>query len=422
VTDQPFAVPDDIDRKDLTLEELDRVKKNRADEAAFQGWKISFNEVKQEKDLWTLEVRYHGRVITMARPGMPDVPPVPSLDQPDPPPPGQPSDFISARKILPTTMVFIDAEGREVIREGGSRSWRCFNPGNIRKGSFAKMCGAIGDDGSFAAFPDENTGFAAIVSLLQSKSYRSLSLHDAIFRYAPPSENQSAAYLKFVIAQTGLSANAIMEKLKLNELRKVAKSIRELEGWKEGKERPNQPASGTSHSNAGSILGISAAIGASYDWMSIAEQEAALPEHERSTWPDPKENPRIVEYFRVAAAWFEHEGDETDWCAAFVNYCLVKSGHFGTDHPGARSFFWNKKGQFIKLNAPKKGAIAVRRYSPFNDPKWQTGKGHVGFIVSSTSSTITLLGGNQSNTVKVQSFPLQTADAKFVAFMMPAIS
>jgi uncharacterized protein (TIGR02594 family) len=164
--------------------------------------------------------------------------------------------------------------------------------------------------------------------------------------------------------------------------------------------------------------------------MAFAEREAALPERERSAWPDPGENPRILEYFRVAAAWFEAgEGDETDWCAAFVNWCLVQSGHAGTDHPGARSFFWNRMGQFVRLPAPVKGSVAVmRRNPPSVEDDWPSGPGHVGFVVGATATHVTLLGGNQSQTVRLQTFPLEQRDgsgrvtARFVAFMMPVMT
>jgi uncharacterized protein (TIGR02594 family) len=160
--------------------------------------------------------------------------------------------------------------------------------------------------------------------------------------------------------------------------------------------------------------------------MTIAEREASLPPEERSMWADPGENPRILNYFKVGSPWFNpEEGDEVDWCAAFVNYCLLSSGFIGTDHPGARSFFWNKKQQFVKLQAPAYGAVAVRRYAPFSDEAWASGKGHVGFVTNWTSSDITLLGGNQASTVRRKTFPLEEKNAagkftsRFVAFMMP---
>jgi uncharacterized protein (TIGR02594 family) len=163
--------------------------------------------------------------------------------------------------------------------------------------------------------------------------------------------------------------------------------------------------------------------------MKVAQKEAALPAQDRSQWADPGDNPHILNYFKVGCGWFDPaEGDEVDWCAAFVNYCLVTAGFVGTDHPGARSFFWNKKSQFIKLSEPRYGAVAVRRYRPFDDPDWTAGQGHVGFVHAWTSDAVTLLGGNQSQTVRLQQYPLTARDssgavtAQFVAFMMPAMN
>lgn len=357
---------------------------------------------------------------------LPKQPPVPAMDRPEPPPAGATSRFVFARSTMPRTVSYIDDAGREEIREGGSRSWRNCNPGNIRKGDFSISCGAIGDDGSFAIFPDEDTGSQAIVSLLKSKSYIELSLRDAVFRYAPPSENDSTAYLNALSKGTGIAPDTTLRALSAQDFRKVAAFIKKIEGWKPGFVSDGSPHSPLLSETSG--VGTTAAS-ATNGWMDIARREAALPVRERSSWSDPEENPRILNYFKVCAAWFENiEGDETDWCAAFVNYCLVTSGHPGTDHPGARSFFWNKKGSFAVLPGPVVGAIGVRRYAPFTDPKWTTGQGHVGFVTQFNDTTVTLLGGNQDNTVREKTFPLRDADAngdlksEFVAFLMPAIN
>lgn len=351
--------------------------------------------------------------------------PVANMDLPDLPPPGAAGPFVHARSIAYKTVLYTDAEGRDEIREGGSRSWRNCNPGNIRKGDFSLNAGAIGDDGSFAIFPDEQTGTAAIIALLKTSKYINLTLRDAVFRYAPPSENNPAAYAAALAERTGIPLDTPLSTLKADEFRKVARRIQEIEGWKPGLIRANAPAALRSTTTSAII---SSAASATQDWMDIARREAALPAHERSQWPDPGENPRILNYFKVCSAWFEADGgDEVDWCAAFVNYCLVTSGHMGTDHPGARSFFWNKKGQFISLPKPIPGSIAVRRYAPFSDPKWESGPGHVGFVIAASETTVTLLGGNQSGTVRESVFPLVSKDAsgavaaKFIAFMMPAI-
>lgn len=362
---------------------------------------------------------------------VPPEPPAPGLNNPGPITPGKPGVFVSARRIAPQTILYVDDQGHDLIRQGGSRSWRNFNPGNIRAGSFAQSQGSIGDDGAFAIFPDERAGTEAIVSLLQTVSYVNLTLQQAIFRYAPPSENDSQKYLDFVVNKTGIQPGTVLSTLGKSALRQIASTFKVFEGWSPGTERPNLPTSGGNPkggiAKAGS--GVSSSAGAAdADWMEVARREAALPENERSEWPTGA-NPRIMTYFRVAAPWFEPVGgDEVDWCAAFVNYCLVTSGHVGTDHPGARSFYWNRKRQFVALETPVVGSIAVRRYPPFSDPSWVSGPGHVGFVVSFTSTSVTLLGGNQSNTVKTSTFPLVqkaangSITAKFVTFQMPVIS
>ncbi|MFV0473918.1 MAG: hypothetical protein ACK5MQ_06880 [Pikeienuella sp.] len=359
-------------------------------------------------------------------PDLPQTPPAPALDLPGPIPAGAPGVFVHARAGAPQTVIYVDARGRDVIRRGGSRSWRNNNPGNIRKGDFALNNGAIGDDGAFACFPDEKTGLKAIETLLRGPRYAPLTLEQGLNRYAPPSENQTSAYVTFVKKETGIKAGAILGDLPVAQIRKIVNAIRMMEGWTRGAEEPNAPPSGAAARASG---GVSAAIGAAHEWMAVAEREAALPERERSEWADPGENPRILEYFRVGAAWFEPPaGDETDWCAAFVNYCLIRSGHYGTEHPGARSFFWNRKNQFVRLPGPKPAAIAVRRYAPFDDPAWSSGPGHVGFVTSFTASKVTLLGGNQRKTVRRLEYPLKTVDAagsttsEFVAFMMPVMN
>lgn len=354
---------------------------------------------------------------------MPSEPPVPGLDRPDPAPEGGPSAFVSARRIADRTVLYIDDQGRSFVRVGGSRSWRNCNPGNIKKGSFAVANGSIGDDGSFAIFPNRASGLRAIETLLRGPSYRDLTVAKGIERYAPRSENDTDAYIDFVTSRTGLKRNDVLGALPVADLRKLVKAIEMMEGWHAGEERRHAPSSGIVTASAG---GVSAAVHAAAEWMDVARREEAAGV---AQIPGPAANPRILEYFKVGAPWFNPlDGDETDWCAVFVNFCLETSGHVGTNHPGARSFFWNKERQFVKLPGPRKFAIAVQRSAPFSDPAWSTGKGHVGFVVGFSSTHVRLLGGNQSNRVREQDYPLEILGsdgkvrARFVAYMMPAMN
>ena len=358
-------------------------------------------------------------------------PPGDAPDLPSPPPERTATTFVRARKHAHKAVIYFDDQGRELIRQGGTRSWRNNNPGNIRRGSFAEVNGAIGDDGAFAIFAHERAGFDAIVSLLRTRVYRELSLAQAINRYAPPIENETSAYLRFVVRETEIAADTVLKGLKGGEIRRIARAIRKMEGWRAGDEHPHLPTSGVAVADA--TGGISSAIGAAHEWMSIAEREAAMPARDRSEWPDPGENPRITEYFRASGSWCKSQGplpddDEINWCAAFVNYCLVESGYIGTGHPGARSFFWNRRRQFVSVVEPVRGSIGVYRYAPFDDATWDVGRGHVGFVSSFSATHVTLLGGNQRNTVCHQQYLREKVDdrgetvGKFVAYMIPAMN
>ncbi|TCH99409.1 TIGR02594 family protein [Roseococcus sp. SYP-B2431] len=355
---------------------------------------------------------------------IPDAPPVAEFESPDPAPAGAPGTFVSARKTAHLTITYLDAQGRGLIRQGGTRAWRNCNPGNIQRGPFALGKGAIGDDGRFAVFPDEGTGRNALVALLRGPKYFDLSLRDAIFKYAPPTENPSDRYVQFVSEKAGIGPAQRLREAD-DKIPAMSEAIKVIEGWKEGEEAL-LGATGAVDAGAGKppLPVVSRAAG---NWMEIARQEAARPPVDRTEWAGGKSNPRILDYFRIGTAWREVTQDETDWCAAFVNYCLVNAGHPGTNSPGARSFFWNRNGRFESLAAPKPGCIVVIRRLPFDDPKWALGPGHVGFFVAGTDSSVTLLGGNQSNTVRESNFPKEERSggkvvAKVVAYMMPITS
>jgi len=126
-----------------------------------------------------------------------------------------------------------NADG-SVTRQVGARNWRNNNPGNIEYGPFAKRMGAIGTDGRFAVFPDYETGRKAKASLIfEGKSYRDLSLKDAISRYAPPSENDTATYQRTVLASVG-GANRKMADYSPAERSAILDAMQRVEGFKTG--------------------------------------------------------------------------------------------------------------------------------------------------------------------------------------------
>ncbi|AIM43981.1 hypothetical protein U875_26240 [Pandoraea pnomenusa 3kgm] len=86
------------------------------------------------------------------------------------------------------------------------RGLRNNNPGNIRYGKFAQNQGAIGrDSGGFAVFQTAEDGLRALGELLRSYARRGLNtVRGVINRWAPPSENDTGAYVGAVAKRLGV--------------------------------------------------------------------------------------------------------------------------------------------------------------------------------------------------------------------------
>ncbi|VVE79410.1 mannosyl-glycoprotein endo-beta-N-acetylglucosamidase [Pandoraea sputorum] len=86
------------------------------------------------------------------------------------------------------------------------RGLRNNNPGNIRYGKFAQSQGAIGrDSGGFAVFQSAEDGLRAMGALLRGYAKRGLNtVRGVINRWAPPSENDTGAYVDTVAKRLGV--------------------------------------------------------------------------------------------------------------------------------------------------------------------------------------------------------------------------
>jgi hypothetical protein len=121
------------------------------------------------------------------------------------------------------------------IRLGGTPAWRNNNPGNMEYGSFTQGQGAIGRAGRWAIFPDEETGFNAILERLQTGSYAARTIAQAIFAWAPPSDrNDTPAYIASVRQRTGLDPTLRLDTLSGEGIEAVANAIRSEEGVRAG--------------------------------------------------------------------------------------------------------------------------------------------------------------------------------------------
>lgn len=107
-------------------------------------------------------------------------------------------------------------------------------------------------------------------------------------------------------------------------------------------------------------------------------------------------NPRVLEYFaKTGNSWVKD--DATAWCAAFVGYCLETASIKSTKKLNARSYLkWGKTAP-----VPQIGDLAV-----FWRDNPKSVLGHVGFFVKTDGKYVWTLGGNQSDSVCIEKYPV----------------
>lgn len=101
-----------------------------------------------------------------------------------------------------------------------NRPTRNNNPGNIKWGPFARANGATrleitqpGVKALYAVFPNVETGWAAMKMRLSTSPYKGLTIREAIYKWAPPSENDSAGYVDFVCKAIGWPPDTVIDEL-----------------------------------------------------------------------------------------------------------------------------------------------------------------------------------------------------------------
>lgn len=92
--------------------------------------------------------------------------------------------------------------------ERPNRPQRNNNPGNLNFASYmVGEYGAMLESGTpeprFAHFPSPEVGFQALYDLLNGPRYSGLTIEAAINKYAPPVENNTTNYVKFVCSAVG---------------------------------------------------------------------------------------------------------------------------------------------------------------------------------------------------------------------------
>lgn len=135
------------------------------------------------------------------------------------------------------TVEYTAENGDRLLRSGGTLAWRLNNPGNLRPGRLYE--GVIGTadtpNGRFAIFASPDEGRTEKRKLLR-RGYDHLSLRDAIFKYAPPNENDTEKYLAFVRRRTSLGDNTLLSTMSDAQLGDIMAAMEQMEGYNANQE------------------------------------------------------------------------------------------------------------------------------------------------------------------------------------------
>lgn len=123
-------------------------------------------------------------------------------------------------------------------------------------------------------------------------------------------------------------------------------------------------------------------------WLEWAQAEIGV--HET---PGPEANPRIVFYDSFTT--LKATSDEVPWCSAFA--CAAVESAYIHSPRSARARDWLSWG--TRLNVPVLGCVVVMGRG--SDPT----QGHVGFYLGHSAGLVKVLGGNQSDQVKISNYP-----------------
>lgn len=115
------------------------------------------------------------------------------------------------------------------------------------------------------------------------------------------------------------------------------------------------------------------------------------------------DNPQIMSMLKLDNSW--PTNDEVPWCSAFVNYIAWLARAPRSKDLRARS--WLEVGRGIDFDAAEPGDVVIitRGIGDQPGPDVIDAPGHVGFYAGTFHGFIEILGGNQSDTVKVSRYP-----------------
>lgn len=132
------------------------------------------------------------------------------------------------------TVIYTDADGRHFRFSGGTWTWRNHNPGNLYADTVSKRHDQIGKTHHFAIFPNDQCGHDALLDSLHT-TYGNKTLHHMIYKFAPPKDNPTKKYEKFLREKTGVYDDRLIKNFTPIQFKKLWEAIQQFEGHKAGK-------------------------------------------------------------------------------------------------------------------------------------------------------------------------------------------
>lgn len=190
------------------------------------------------------------------------------------------------------TRVYTNDDGSVTVLTSGGRNWRNNNPGNIKYGDNARAAGAIGrDNDGFAIFPDYRSGLQGMLNVLKGK-YGNSTIDQAMQKYAPPSENDTARYTTFLKKRVGAPDGTLIKDLTPDELDRLVSGIPVYEGWRAGTiTGPNNSMGGPAQRPAGRADPFQRGGGTV---PHLAQMQAVDPAFGATSWPPRPGSPNVL--------------------------------------------------------------------------------------------------------------------------------
>lgn len=305
------------------------------------------------------------------------------------------------------------------------------NPGAMGLGKSAKLFGAVrettlsdGHQNKIATFPTSVDGAGAMFHLLRTGSYYGMTIWNALYRWGGGEELARRGNAKLARERTDEYATRIErhsrftrdDKISADWLEDPVKAIefgKAMARHEADMEYPMTDAQwAEAHAEFMTVMaGGRIQIDKKKPIAVLAPLELAKARLGEREISGALHNPFIVGCFEEIGA--SYRTDETSWCAAFVNAILKAAGCAyiaGDAGCGAR----NLLNYGHAIDEPEEGAIVVFwRESPSS---W---KGHVAFVESWTATTLTIVGGNQSDAVTRMTVPRTGPRSQVLGYRRP---